>query len=316
MVYDRKTQTITHTTFKNILDFLPKNLSIFLNDTKVIKARIFGKKQTGGKIELLFNKPLPNNQYLVYMRGKVLVGNIISFDLNLKVEVLKLQEDGSRVVEFYQDDNQLDFLSLVEILNTIGHLPLPPYIKRESGEKDISDYQTVFAKKEGAVAAPTAGLHFTEQLISEIEAIGVEIVKIVLHVGIGTFRPVKVEEIKDHQMHNELYEISEESALMVNKAIVENRRVIAVGTTSIRTLESGFKDGKVVAGSGDTEIFIYPGYKFKVIDGLITNFHLPKSTLLMLVASFVGLKIAQELYAEAIKEKYRFYSYGDAMLII
>jgi len=195
LVYDRQTKTITHTSFKHLLDFIPANTEIFFNDTKVIKARIFGKKQTGGKIELLFNKPLPNNKYLVYMRGKVLVGNIISFDLDLKVEVIKLQEDGSRVVKFYKNEKELDFLSLVEILNQIGHLPLPPYLKRDDDDSDTTNYQTLFAKNYGAVAAPTASLHFTPSLLEELKK-RYNTNYLTLHVGAGTFKPVESDDIR------------------------------------------------------------------------------------------------------------------------
>jgi S-adenosylmethionine:tRNA ribosyltransferase-isomerase len=308
LVYDTKTKTITHTTFQSLLDFIPHNTSIFFNDTKVIKARIFGHKQTGGKIELLFNKPLPNNQYLVYMRGKVLVGNIITFDLDLKVEVLKLQEDGSRVVKFYKDEIELDFLSLVEILNEIGHLPLPPYIKREDDESDTTNYQTLFAKNYGAVAAPTASLHFTPSLLEELNK-RYDTNYLTLHVGAGTFKPVESDDILDHPMHSEYYEVPDNSKDILD----ENNKILAVGTTVTRTIEF-YNDTK--QQSGEANLFLNPLNKPKRVDYLLTNFHLPKSTLIMLVASFIGLEETMELYEEAIKEKYRFFSYGDGMLII
>lgn len=308
LVYDRKTKSITHTIFQHLLDFIPKNINIFFNDTKVIKARIFGHKQTGGKIELLFNKPLPNNQYLVYMRGKVLVGNIISFDLDLKVEVLKLQEDGSRVVKFYKDDKQLDFLSLIEILNTIGHLPLPPYIKREDEESDTTNYQTLFAKNYGAVAAPTASLHFTPTLLEELKN-KCNTSYLTLHVGAGTFKPVESDNILDHPMHSEYYDIPNES-----KNILDNdNKILAVGTTVTRTIEF-YNDTK--QQSGEANLFLNPLNKPKRVDYLLTNFHLPKSTLIMLVASFIGIEETMNIYEEAIRKKYRFFSYGDGMLIV
>jgi len=308
LVYDTITQTITHTTFKYLLNFIPKNTEIFFNDTKVIKARIFGRKQTGGKIELLFNKPLPNNQYLVYMRGKVLVGNIISFDMGLTIEVLALQEDGTRIVKFYQNNIELDFLSLVEILNTIGHLPLPPYLKREDEESDTTNYQTLFAKNYGAVAAPTASLHFTPKLLENLKN-NYNTNYLTLHVGAGTFKPVECDDILEHPMHSEFYEIPKASKNILDS----DKKVLAVGTTVTRTIEF-YNDTKQL--SGEANLFLNPLNKPKRVNYLLTNFHLPKSTLIMLVASFIGLEETMKIYDEAIKEKYRFFSYGDAMLII
>ncbi len=308
LVYDKKTKTITHTIFKHILEYIPKDTQIFFNDTKVIKARIFGKKQTGGKIELLFNKPLPNNEYLVYMRGKVLEGNIISFDDGLSIKVLKLQEDGTRIVKFFKQNNELDFLTLVDILNNIGHLPLPPYLKREDEESDNTNYQTLFAKNYGAVAAPTASLHFTAQLLEELKS-KYNTNYLTLHVGAGTFKPVESEDILDHPMHSEYYDIPASS-----KEVLDSKeKVLAVGTTVTRTVEF-YNDTK--QSTGEANIFLNPSNKPKRVDYLLTNFHLPKSTLIMLVASFIGLEETMNIYHEAIKEKYRFFSYGDAMLII
>jgi len=308
LVYDRQTKTITHTSFKHLLDFIPANTEIFFNDTKVIKARIFGKKQTGGKIELLFNKPLPNNKYLVYMRGKVLVGNIISFDLDLKVEVIKLQEDGSRVVKFYKNEKELDFLSLVEILNQIGHLPLPPYLKRDDDDSDTTNYQTLFAKNYGAVAAPTASLHFTPSLLEELKK-RYNTNYLTLHVGAGTFKPVESDDILDHPMHSEFYDIPS-----VSKEVLDsNNKILAVGTTVTRTVEF-YNDTK--QSSGEANLFLNPLNKPKRVEYLLTNFHLPKSTLIMLVASFIGLEETMAIYEEAIREEYRFFSYGDGMLIV
>ena len=308
LVYDTLKDIITHTTFKHLLDFVPTNTKIFFNDTKVIKARIFGYKETGGKIELLFNKPLPNNQYLVYMRGKVLVGNIITFPNNLTVEVLVLQEDGTRTVKFYQDNIELDFLSLVEILNTIGHLPLPPYIKREDEESDNTNYQTLFAKNYGAVAAPTASLHFSPELLENLKN-HYHTNYVTLHVGAGTFKPVECEDILEHPMHSEFYNIPE-----MSKEILDgDKKILAVGTTVTRTIEY-YNDTKQL--SGEANLFLNPLNQPKRVNYLLTNFHLPKSTLIMLVASFIGLEKTMKIYDEAIKEKYRFFSYGDAMLIV
>ncbi len=308
LVYNRQTDTITHTTFKSLMEFLPENLSIFLNDTKVIKARIFGQKQSGGKVELLFNKPLFMDRYLVMIRGKVKVGTKLFFPMNLEAEVLEVNEDGSRVVNFIQKDKKLDFLTLVEILNEIGHLPLPPYMNREDEEKDNEDYQTLFAKNYGAVAAPTASLHFTEELLEKINN-KYKVDYLTLHVGAGTFKPVDSEEILEHPMHSEYFEIGIEA----KKALDEAQKVLAVGTTVTRTVEYYARTNKI---QGECDLFLNPANKPIKVDHLLTNFHLPKSTLIMLIASFVGLEKTLEIYEEAIKERYRFYSYGDGMLII
>jgi len=308
LVYDRKTKKITHTTFHHLLDFIPDKTEVFFNDTKVIKARIFGKKETGGKIELLFNKPLPQNEYLVYMRGKVLVGNIITFDEGLSIEVLQLQEDGTRIVKFFKNNEELDFLSLVEILNDIGHLPLPPYIKREDEKSDDADYQTLFAKNYGAVAAPTASLHFTPELLDKLKK-KYNTNYLTLHVGAGTFKPVESDDILDHPMHSEFYDIPQNSQKVLN----ENKKVLAVGTTVTRTIEF-YNDTKKT--NGEANLFLNPLNIPKRVDYLLTNFHLPKSTLIMLVAAFIGIDETMAVYDEAIKENYRFFSYGDGMLII
>lgn len=308
LVYNRATNSITHTTFKNLLDFLPNNLSIFLNDTKVIKARIFGTKETGGKIELLLNKPLFMDRYLVMIGGKVRVGTKLFFDENLNAEVLEVNEDGSRVVQFFQNDKKLDFLELVDILNKIGHLPLPPYMNRSDDKKDEQDYQTLFAKNYGAVAAPTASLHFTPELLEKINA-KYSVNYLTLHVGAGTFKPVDVDDILNHPMHSEYFEIGIEA----KKALDNASKVLAVGTTVTRTVEYYARTNKI---QGECDLFLNPANKPIKVDYLLTNFHLPKSTLIMLVASFVGLEKTLEIYHEAIKENYRFYSYGDGMLII
>jgi S-adenosylmethionine:tRNA ribosyltransferase-isomerase len=308
LVYNRATDTITHTTFKNLMDVLPQNLSIFLNDTKVIKARIFGTKETGGKIELLLNKPLFMDRYLVMIGGKVKVGTKLFFDENLNAEVLEVNEDGSRVVTFSQNDKKLDFLQLVEILNKIGHLPLPPYMNRADEKKDEQDYQTLFAKNYGAVAAPTASLHFTPELLEKINA-KYDVNYLTLHVGAGTFKPVDVDDILNHPMHSEYFEIG----IDAKKALDKAQKVLAVGTTVTRTVEYYARTNKI---QGECDLFLNPANQPIKVDYLLTNFHLPKSTLIMLIASFVGLEKTLEIYHEAIKEKYRFYSYGDGMLII
>ncbi|MCT7908871.1 tRNA preQ1(34) S-adenosylmethionine ribosyltransferase-isomerase QueA [Arcobacter lacus] len=308
LVYDRKTNSIIHSTFKDILEFLPNDLSIFLNDTKVIKARIFGVKDSGGQIELLLNKPLFMDRYLVMIRGKVKVGTKLFFDENLSAIVEEVNEDGSRIVEFFQDEKKLDFLSLVEILNKIGHLPLPPYMNREDEKQDEQNYQTLFAKNYGAVAAPTASLHFTPELLKNLEEkYGLNY--LTLHVGAGTFKPVDVEDILSHPMHSEYFEIGIDAKKNLDKA----NKVLAVGTTVTRTIEYYARTNKI---QGECDLFLNPANKPIKVDYLLTNFHLPKSTLIMLVASFIGLEKTLEIYETAIKENYRFYSYGDGMLIL
>jgi len=310
LIYNRQTNTIIHETFKNIIKYLPDNTSIFLNDTKVIKARVFGKKDTGGKVELLLNKPLANDTYSVYIKGKVHVDTILYFDQGLKAKVVELVEhDGSRVVKFSKDNQTILFEELVNTLNNIGHIPLPVYINREDEKSDEKDYQTLFAKNYGAVAAPTASLHFTPELLQELDD-KFDINYLTLHVGAGTFKPVDVEDIAKHNMHSEYFNISSST----KDALDDNKTMkMAVGTTATRTLEYFSRTNLL---SGECDLFLNPNNKPQLVDILLTNFHLPKSTLIMLVASFVGLEKTLELYDEAIKNDYRFYSYGDAMLII
>jgi S-adenosylmethionine:tRNA ribosyltransferase-isomerase len=303
LVYDRKKDKIIHTVFRNILDFVPASAFVF-NNTKVIKARIFGKKETGGRVELLLNRPYKEG-FLVYIRGKVKVGTKLFFDDGLVAEVKELIDDGSRIVDFYKDNKKLNFLELVNILEKIGHIPLPPYIKRSDEKIDEVEYQSVFAKKEGAVAAPTASLHFTDELMQKIK----EKYFLTLHVGAGTFKPVEVEDIREHKMHSEFYEIPENTAKLLNS----NKEIVAVGTTVTRTIEYYARTKKL---SGECDLFLHPQNPPIRVNHLLTNFHLPKSTLIMLVASFIGRGKTLEIYKEAIKKKYRFYSYGDAMLII
>lgn len=308
LVYDRSNQTIRHITFKHILEVLPENISILLNDTKVIKARIFGHKQSGGKVELLFNKPLLNNEFLCLIGGKVKVGTQLLFDNALEATVLKLNDDGTREVKFSQNNQELDFASLIEVLNQIGHLPLPPYMNRSDEKSDESNYQTLFAKNYGAVAAPTASLHFTPELFSALKE-KYPLDYLTLHVGAGTFKPVDVEDILEHPMHSEYYEVPTNA-----KAIIQSQKpLLAVGTTVTRTIEYFFRTNQEF---GECDLFLNPLNKPLRVNHLLTNFHLPKSTLIMLVASFIGLEKTLELYDIAIKENYRFYSYGDGMLIL
>ena len=307
LVYDRKNDKITHTIFRDIINFIPKDTTLILNNTKVIKARIFGVKKSGGKIELLLNRPLENNNFNVFIRGKVRVENILTFE-NLSAKVIELIEDGSRVVKFFKDSKELNFIELNKILNEIGHIPLPPYIDRDDDKNDESLYQPIFAKNFGAVAAPTASLHFTDELFKKIEK-NFDTKYITLHVGAGTFKPVDAQDIIKHQMHSEVFEILKDT----KEVIESDKNILAVGTTVTRTIEF-FAREKVL--SGECNLFLHPNNPPIRVNHLLTNFHLPKSTLIMLVASFVGLDKTLALYQEAIKHKYRFYSYGDAMLII
>ena len=309
LVYDRSTDKITHAHFYDLEKLIPKDCALIFNDTKVIKARLFGHKPSGGKIELLINRPLNANDINVYIRGKVKVDTHIAFDEKLIAVVKELKDDGSRVVNFLKDDKLLRFEDLLPIIDKIGHIPLPPYIQREDNEEDASEYQSVFAREEGAVAAPTASLHFTSEQHERI-CKKFHHAFVTLHVGSGTFKPVEAEIITEHPMHAEYYDISSAAKEILDSA----QPVLSVGTTSTRTIEFYEKHGKVQRG--EANLFLHPNNKPSRVNHLLTNFHLPKSTLLMLVASFVGLDKTQELYAEAIKEKYRFYSYGDAMLIL
>ncbi len=308
LVYNRQTDTITHATFRDIHSFIPQDTTIVLNDTKVIKARIFGEKKSGGKVELLINTPLENNQFLVYIRGRVKLTTQLYFEDGLIANILALNTDGTRVVNFYHDKKKLDFESLNIILNKIGHIPLPSYIKREDSKEDEKDYQTLFAKKIGAVAAPTASLHFTEALFKEVKE-NFNAHFITLHVGAGTFKPVECKQIKEHVMHKEFFDIPAKTEALLKS----DKNILAVGTTVTRTIEYYAREKKV---HGESDLFLHPENRPLRVTHLLTNFHLPKSTLLMLVASFVGLEKALSLYEEAIKQEYKFYSYGDAMLIL
>lgn len=312
MVLNKNTGKIQHHIFKDIVKYLHKGDCLVINNTKVIPARLFGSKVgTDAKIEVLLLKRKENDVWetLVKPGKKCKVGIEISFGEGLLVgKVIDVVEEGNRLIQFKYEG------IFEEILDKLGQMPLPPYITHQL--KDKNRYQTVYAKYEGSAAAPTAGLHFTKELLNEIKEKGVEIANVTLHVGLGTFRPVKVENVLEHHMHSEFYDVEEEEAKKINECRKNGGRVIAVGTTSCRTLESVTgEDGIVKAGNGWTEIFIYPGYKFKAIDCLITNFHLPESTLLMLVSALAGRENIMAAYEEAVKEKYRFFSFGDAMFI-
>lgn len=313
MHMDKVTGQLEHKRFSDIIDYLNEGDCLVINDTKVIPARLFGTREGHeGKVEILLLKRKENDVWetLVKPGKKCKPGTKLVFgDGLLRAKVLEVVDDGNRLVKFYYDG------IFEEILDKLGQMPLPPYITHEL--KDKNRYQTVYAKHEGSAAAPTAGLHFTKELLSRIEAKGIVIAHVTLHVGLGTFRPVKVENILEHHMHSEFYMIEESEAAKINRAKELGKRVIAVGTTSCRTLESAAtSDGRIEAASGWTDIFIYPGYSFKLIDGLITNFHLPESTLLMLVSAFAGKENIMAAYEEAVKEKYRFFSFGDAMALL
>ena len=313
MVLNREKQTIEHKIFKDIIDYLEPGDCLVRNNTKVIPARLYGiKEETNANVEFLLLNRIDGDIWEVMVRpGKKLkAGAKVTFgDGILKAEILEQLDNGNRKVKF-------EYSGIFnEILDQIGLMPLPPYIHEKLKEKDR--YQTVYAKYEGSAAAPTAGLHFTEELLEKLKEKGVEIANVTLHVGIGTFRPVKVENVEEHDMHSEHFYIKAEDAEKINKAKKEGHRVIAVGTTSCRVLESiADENGMVHETEGDTQIFIYPGYKFKCLDALITNFHLPESTLIMLVSALAGREYIMKAYNEAVKEKYRFFSFGDAMFIM
>lgn len=322
MVLRRSDNSIEHRYFFDILEYLKEGDCLLLNDSKVIPARLYGIKEgTGARVEFLLIKRIEGDIWETMVRpGKRLKpGDSVLFSdeegKKLRAEILDYGEDGTRIVKMEYDG------ILMERLEEIGSMPLPPYISRPSNDEDKDDYQTVYCHEEGSVAAPTAGLHFTTELLEKAREKGVKIAFVTLHVGIGTFRPVKCETIEDHHMHFEEYSVSEETAEIVNETVLSGGRVISVGTTSTRTAESAAcfdeKSGKYLlkAGSGSTDIFIYPGYEFKIIESLITNFHLPKSTLMMLVSALYDREHILKAYDEAVREEYRFFSYGDAMFI-
>ena len=313
MVLNKADGSISHRIFRDLTEYLQPGDCLVINNTKVLPARLFGKKaETGAVIELLLLKRLSGDRWetLVKPGRKAKIGTKLQFgDGLLTGEIVDIVAEGNRVIQFSYDG------IFEQILDQLGEMPLPPYITHQLEDKQR--YQTVYAKQEGSAAAPTAGLHFTPQLLEQIQQKGVEIAQVTLHVGLGTFRPVKAQQVADHQMHSEFYELKKEQADKINRAKAEGHRVIAVGTTSTRTLESiADASGSVKAASGWTQIFIYPGYHFRCIDALVTNFHLPESTLIMLVSALAGREQVLAAYAQAVQEKYRFFSFGDAMLII
>ncbi len=312
LVLHRDTGCLEHHKFIDLVKFLRPGDILVSNNTKVIPARLMGTKEnTGAKIEVVLLKRLDNRRWecLVKPGKRIKVGTRVIFGQGeLVAEAVDVTDSGEKILEFsYQGVFE-------ELLDRLGKIPLPPYITKELAQPER--YQTVYARNPGSAAAPTAGLHFTERLLKQLEDKGIQWIEILLHVGLGTFRPVKTEDITQHRMHEEYYEIPKESAEQLNRALASGQRIISVGTTSTRALESAFYEGRIKAGAGTTEIFIYPGYEFKVISGLITNFHLPKSTLLMLVSALAGRDNVLKAYQEAVKERYRFFSFGDAMLII
>jgi S-adenosylmethionine:tRNA ribosyltransferase-isomerase len=316
MCLDRENERIASCQFSDLPDYFRPGDLLILNDTQVIPARLLGQKKTGGKIEIFLVRPVDRltgeeDWYCLTKSSKApRLGTEVILGEGLRAEILDEADPPYRRVRFFCDG---DFMQLVD---DVGHLPLPPYIRREDCEADRSRYQTVFAREKGAVAAPTAGLHFTEEMLAVLRSSGVEIQSVTLHVGLGTFLPVRVEDIRLHKMHTEMYSIPQLTADAVNQARKERRRVFALGTTSARALETAAtEDGILQSGRGESDIFIYPGYCFKLVDALITNFHLPKSTLLMLVSAFAGRDFILSAYRQAVEERYRFFSYGDCMLI-
>lgn len=309
---DKDSGGVKHLTFNNIVDILKPDDILVVNKTKVIPARIYGEKFTGAQVEILLLNQISDDswQCLVKPGKKCKPGTLIHFSNELNGEITDYSEEGSRIIQFSWEGDFWD------ILERVGNIPLPPYIKREPKESDKHSYQTVYASERGSVAAPTAGLHFTKEVLKSLEEKGIETLEVILHVGLGTFRPVKVDNIEDHKMHSEHCQILPEIAAKINQAKAEGRRIIAVGTTTTRTLESFAVEGKLTSGSHWTDIFIYPGKELQIIDGLITNFHMPESTLMMLVSAFAGYDNIMNAYRIAVEERYRFFSYGDAMCIV
>lgn len=311
LVYNRATDTVEHRIFRDVTDYLKKGDVLVINNTKVLPARMYAHTEHGGLVEILLLKRKDKDTWEVLAKPgkKCAIGKKLTINDKLSLTVEGITDSGERIVRFEYDG------VFENVLEEVGSMPLPPYIKEKLQDKNR--YQTVYAKTDGSAAAPTAGLHFTPELLAKIKDMGVEVVEVLLHVGLGTFRPVKEEIITDHKMHSEYFEVSEQAAEVINKAKAEGRRVIAVGTTSVRTLESATgEDGIIKAGHGDTCIFIYPPYKFKCVDALITNFHLPESTLVMLVAALVGREKVLEVYKTAVDNKYRFFSFGDACFFL
>ena len=311
LVYHRETKQIEHKIFKDISEYLHKGDVLVVNNTKVLPARLYAHTANGGAVEILLLKRLEKDKWEVLVKPgkKCKIGTKLEISDELSLTVEGITDSGERIVRFRYDG------VFEEILDRVGNMPLPPYIKKKLEDKNR--YQTVYAKTDGSAAAPTAGLHFTPELLQKVKDKGVEIAEVLLHVGLGTFRPVKEDIITDHKMHSEYYEVSEEASNIINRAKKEGRRIIAVGTTSVRTLESvADEKGLLKPCNGNTEIFIYPPYKFKCVDALITNFHLPESTLIMLVSAMTGREEILNVYNIAVKEKYRFFSFGDALMIL
>lgn len=309
LVYERATQSTHHDHFTSLLHYLKAGDVLAFNNSKVIPARLFGQKSTGGQVEILVERLLSQYVFLAHIRAS---------KSPKPGTVLHLSKDILATVDIKEGHLYRCTVEqpLLTILDSIGHIPLPPYIQRSAGQDDTHRYQTVYAKEKGSVAAPTAGLHFDEAMLNKLTEHGVEFAFTTLHVGAGTFQPVRTEMISDHQMHSEWMEISKTTSELINTAKAEGRRIIAVGSTALRSLESAAKSGRVEPYSGDTQIFITPGYTFQVVDGLITNFHLPESTLLMMVAAFIGYEPMMKLYKEAVANEYRFFSYGDMSLLL
>jgi S-adenosylmethionine:tRNA ribosyltransferase-isomerase len=297
-----------HSSFKYLLDFVENDSTFVFNNTKVIKARLFGHKDSGAKIELLINRPMDNNTFMVYIKGKVHIGTKIIFDNNLVADIIQTNDDGSRIVKFLFEDKLIDFQKLIDITNIIGNIPIPPYLKRDAISDDEIDYQSIFAKYDGSVASATASLHFSDTLYKNIQK-KFDIQYITLHIGAGTFKPIEVDDISQHIMHSEYYNIPTTTVDLIQS----NKKILAVGTTTTRSIESYIRNNKTTS---DTNLFLNLENKPKRVDYLITNFHFPKSTLLMLVSSFIGLDKTKKIYQEAIDKEYRFYSYGDGMIII
>ncbi len=306
----RQSGSLTDALFRAFIDLVDERDLLVFNDTKVIPARLYGRKTSGGKIEMLIERIVDDCHAITHIKASKAPkpGTVIELAQNICCEVLARQDDLF-YVQFHAQQ------SVYELLDTIGHIPLPPYIQREDTDFDSQRYQTVFAKNLGAVAAPTAGLHFDDKLLHQLEAKGVNRTFVTLHVGSGTFQPVRVAQLAEHRMHKEYFIVSEETVALVNQTKANGGRVVAIGTTSVRALESASVSGSLQAGRGDTDLFITPGYQFKVVDGLLTNFHLPESTLLMLVSAFAGFEAVKAAYQHAISQRYRFFSYGDAMFI-
>ena len=318
MVLEKDHHSILHKHFYDIVDLIDKDTILVLNNTKVMPARLIGYKDTGAKIEVFLLKALEDRKWEVLIKPskRIKENTVVKISDELSVKAIeRTEEDGGWLVELLYDGDILD------VLHRNGNIPLPPYIERKLADEDIKKldferYQTVYAKDEGSVAAPTAGLHFTEDILNRLKKKGVEIAYVTLNVGLGTFRPVKCENVLEHKMHSEVFEITEEAARLINEAKAKGKKLTAVGTTTVRTLETAFQQfGEIKACKSASELFIYPSYEFKVVDNLITNFHLPKSTLLMLVSALAGKDFIFEAYGEAIKNKYRFFSYGDCMFI-